>query len=95
MVINVPFEIQVKWLLSQGLDDKKYRHIYFQQKDQPDNYHFEQIFSINEDDVYQYVLKNSWDIRIVQSFDRLPDPQRGEEMFYGYILLPPENGRFQ
>ena len=81
--------------MSQGYDGRKYRQTHLQCADQSNNFTFDEIFSISEDDVYKYVLKNGWDTRIVHFFDRLPDPQRGEEMFYDYIILPPENGRFQ
>lgn len=96
--ISVPTEEQIKWILSNGIDGKLYRKKYlpfFPIGKKSEDYFFEQIFTVSERDVYEFVLKNGWDKRVVSYMDKLPNPLDTEKMFYDYIILPRENDQFK
>ena len=50
-----------------------------------EDYEFEDIFNITEDDVYEYVMQHGFDPRIVGRYEALPDP---ESKHSTWLLLP-------
>jgi hypothetical protein len=92
--VNISKELQIKWILIEHLwgSDNQDQHMpssFVSKKD----FEFEDIFSIDENDVYHFVQKHSWDSRIVKYADKLPDPYKSG-LFYGYIMLPKKENKF-
>ena len=86
MKLNLSKGIQIQKILVSGNSgyDGWYEK-YLPKTKTAEDYEFSELFSINENDVYQYVKVYDWDKSIVNSYERLPDP---ESNFATWLLLP-------
>lgn len=95
MKLNVSKIKQIKAILLEGgigYDNWSQRNLNISNME-GDQYEFNQIFSINEQDVYEFIQQNNWNYfvdqyqmpKLVESIEKLPDP---ESSFAKWLLLP-------
>jgi hypothetical protein len=92
--IQIPSEEQIKEILriySVGKDSFKNRYLPLDAKAK--DFRFEVVFTVTENDVYEYVKKFGWDKSTVSFLNHLPDPS-SESIPWCHITLPKSNGRF-
>lgn len=96
MKINISKIQQIKTILASsksGLDGWNER--YLPPGKNTKDFKYEEIFTINEQDVYSFVIANGWDERVVLYVEKLPDPKNPESMFYDYMILPFDSGKYK
>lgn len=55
---------------------------------------YDQVFSVSEDDVAEYVRQHGWDARVVHRIQSLPDDPEKVSWDWRFFILPPHEGRW-